>query len=409
VLPAFAEPETVIIARTPGSIGPGPSDDRMYVCDAIDKTRPYEFPYLPPYRGPVYPPVLPGPDGNFDHIPLDTREFNCAHMYGTLRFVLDIWEEYFGGRIEWHFAEAYARLELIPHLDWNNAQSGYGFIETGFGFDEDYGEHPFCLNFDILSHEIGHSFVFSIVGAPSPDRITTEYFGFQEAASDIVTLISTLHFNSVVDHVLAETRGNIFVPNELNRFAELSPTHQIRDAGNSLRMQDVPDLRTPVSELSQPELHLVGQPLTGAVFDLLVELFQGLLVRRGLISEELDALSRRSEEGIDEEGERLVQDLFDEAYQGNHDAFAQVLIEARDIVGALCASAFRQLHPDLTFTEVAAAFLRADGFVTGGRLRPVIRECFEWREIGSSQQRAPRHIIEFTSQSRIVARKSMRF
>ena len=59
-------------------------------------------------------------------------------------------------------------LELIPHLDWDNAQSGYGFIETGFGFDEDYGEHPFCLNFDILSHELGHSFI--LPRRHSPDR-----------------------------------------------------------------------------------------------------------------------------------------------------------------------------------------------------------------------------------------------
>ena len=382
VSPAFAEPETVVIRREPGSIGPGPSDERMYVADAVDKTRPYAFPYLPPYGGPVEPLVRPGPDGHFDHLEPGTRAFNAAHMYGTIRFVLDIWEDYFGGPVEWHFAEDYDRLELIPHLDWDNAQSGYGFIETGFGFDEEYGEHPFALNFDILSHELGHSFVFAVVGTPPAEQVSAEYLGFQEAASDIVTLISTLHFRSVVDYVLAETSGNIFVPNELNRFAETSPTHQIRDAGNSLHMEDVPDVRTPVERLTGPEIHEVGQQLVGAAFDILVELFQTILVERGLISEELNALSRRAEQGdVDAADEARIQEMFDAAFEDRAGAFAEALIDARDVVGAITAGALTRLQPDLTYPQVVEAFLQADRDVTDGDLQDLIAESFAWRGI----------------------------
>jgi hypothetical protein len=380
VLPAFAEPETVVIRRPPGGIGAGPSDERMYIADALRKSERYAFPYLPPFTGPVHPPALPGPDGHFDHFEVGTREFNAAHMYGTIRFVLDIWEDYFGGPIEWHFADHFSRLELIPSLDWDNAQSGYGFIETGFGFDEDYGDHPFALNFDILSHELGHSILFAVVGAPPVERVTATYRAFQEAGSDIVTLLSTLHFRSVIDHVLAETSGNIYLLNELNRFAETSPTHQIRDAGNTLRMSDVPDVNSPQDRLSEPDIHEMGGPLTGAVFDILTELFQTILVQRGLISPELNALSRRVEEGepVDEE---LIQDSFEAAIGGRAEAFARALIDARDIVGALAAAAFAQLAPDLTFARVYQAFLQADQEVTGGDLQDLITESFAWREI----------------------------
>jgi hypothetical protein len=405
VSPAFAEPETVVILRAPGSIGPGPSDERMYVADAQDKSQPYAFPYLPPFTGPVHAPVQPGPDGHFDHLEVGTREFNAAHMYGTIRFVLDIWEDYFGGPIDWHFADHYTRLELIPHLDWDNAQSGYGFIETGFGFDEDYGEHPFALNFDILSHEFGHSIVFAVVGTPPAEDISPEYLGFQEAASDIVTLISTLHFRSVVDYVLAETRGNIYVPNELNRFAELSPTRQIRSAGNSLRMEEVPDVRTPVEQMSEPDRHLLGQPLTGAVFDILVELFQTILVQRGLISHELDALSRRAEHGLDAGNEARIQQLFDAAFRDRSEAFAQALIDARDTVGALTAAAFSQLRPDLTYPQVAEAFLQADRQVSNGDLRDVIVESFAWRGILVPARGSKRLTGRIVRRS-IVARRS---
>jgi hypothetical protein len=390
VEPAFAEPETVLISRTPGSIGPGPSDERMYVVDALDKSKPYEFPYLPPFSGPANAPVLPGLDGHFDHLEVGTREFNAAHMYGTVRLVLDIWEHYFEREVEWHFTEHFDRLELIPHLDWDNAHSGYGFIETGYGFDDDYGEHPFCLNFDILSHELGHSFVFALVGTPPVDRVTAEYVGFQEAASDIVTMLSTLHFKSVIDHVLAQTHGNIFVPNELNRFAELSPTHQIRSASNSLTMEDVPDVRTPLEELSQPDRHLLSQPVTGAVFDIFVELFQAILLRRGLITDKLNAMSRRSERGIDESEEALVQQLFNEAYRNRAEEFAQALIDARDITGSLCATALMQMRPNSSYAQFYEAFLTTDRYSTNGQFDSLIRESFDWRGISSQTRKSKR-------------------
>ena len=48
----YAEPELVELAAAPGSIGPGPSDARMYVAHAVDKREPYDPPvWLPPYRG----------------------------------------------------------------------------------------------------------------------------------------------------------------------------------------------------------------------------------------------------------------------------------------------------------------------------------------------------------------------
>lgn len=405
VVPAFAEPETVVIGRATGSIGPGPSDDRMYVIDALGKSQPYAFPYLPPFTGPANAPILPGPDGHFDHFEVGTRSFNAAHMYGTLRFVLDIWESYFERKVEWHFSKHFARLELIPHLDWDNAQSGYGFIETGYGFDEDYGQHPFCLNFDILSHELGHSFVYALVGIPAIEHVTAEYVGFQEAASDIVALLSTLHFKSVVDHILAETRGNIYAPNELNRFAELSPTHQIRSASNSIRMGDVPDVRIPFERLSEPDRHLLSQPLTGAVFDILVELFQTILVQRGLIREELNARSRRADQGIDEEEEMLVQELFNEAFRNHGPDFAQALIDARDIAGSLWAVAFTQLRPDLTYSRFHEALLRADRIVTKGRFRDLISDSLDWRGISVPAREAKRPVRRDFARRSIVTKK----
>ncbi len=378
VLASIQGPETVWVAHPPGSIGPGPSDDRMYVVDAIDKTPYNDFPHLPPWRGPRNPPVQPGRDGHFDHL-VDSwsREFMAAHMFGTLRFVLDVWEKYFGGPIPWHFSQDRQRLELVPVVEWNNAHSGYGFIETGFARPGAPDPQPFCLNFDVLAHELGHSFIYQLLGTPPAGRVSAEYFAFHESASDCVAMIAVLHFDSVVDRLLERTRGNIYLPNELNRIGELSETQQIRLASQSVKLADVPDLRTPAAQLSYPQRHAMSLPLTGAVFDMLVEVFQELLVRDGLISRELNELSRQERSASEE----IVQAGFDRAYAGRHDEFKGVLLDARDYLGRCLAAAWRTLSWDVSYGEVAAALLAADQRLAGGAGREIMLESLLWRGI----------------------------
>jgi len=128
---AFSKPETIVISVSPDKIHPGPADDRMYVKDPVKK-RPYSPSDRPPYSGPNNPPVKANKKGHFDHLKPGSREFLCASMYATVRFVLDIWEDYFNHRIEWHFDMDFERLELIPLIEWTNAQAGYGFMEFGY-------------------------------------------------------------------------------------------------------------------------------------------------------------------------------------------------------------------------------------------------------------------------------------
>lgn len=378
VLTSIQGPETVRVAAAPGSIGPGPSDERMYVVDAIGKDRPYDYPYLPPYRGARHPPVLPAPDGHFDHLDDPwSREFMAAHMYGTLRFVLDVWEKYFGGELPWHFADERPRLELVPLVEWNNAHSGYGFIETGFARPGEPDPQPFCLNFDVLAHELGHSFMYALLGTPPEKRLRAPYLALHESAADCVAMIAVLHFDSVVDRLLERTRGNLYLPNELNRIGELSETAQIRLASHSLTLADVPDLDTPVARLSQPQRHDMGLPLTGAVFDVLVEVFEELLVEDGLIGPGLDRLSRQETDPPYD----AVQAGFDRAYAGRQGAFKAALNDARDYVGQCLARAWGSLSWAAGFEDVAAALLDADRQVARGAGRRIVLESLRWRGI----------------------------
>src|SRR5260370_39008060 len=156
-------PETISVSSVPGSIGPGPSDDRMLLINPIDKRFAYGVnpgplgtPHLalPPWKGPVFQPVRPSAEGHFDHIPEGAPEFAEAHVFGTVRFVLDIWERYFGRRIEWHFAPDYRRLEIVILPGLNNAYAGYGFMEVGAHRFPDGTRAPLRLNFDVMAPEL---------------------------------------------------------------------------------------------------------------------------------------------------------------------------------------------------------------------------------------------------------------
>jgi hypothetical protein len=254
----------------------------------------------------------------------------------------------------------------------------------GYGETENGERHPYSLNFDVLAHELGHSIIFSEVGIPPPATLTAEYRGFQESASDLIALISVLHFDSVVDRLLRTSNGDLYTLNELNRIGELSETEQIRTACNMFRMSDVVDPTTPADQLSQPAVHRLGEPLTGAIFDILVEVYQDYLVEDRLIGEDVAALSY----GIPDNPSHLafIGRGFARAYRGRHDAFEDALLRARDYLGELLSGTWARLSPHrLTFSDVATVLLSVDRELTGGRHYRTIHDALAWREINPTE------------------------
>jgi hypothetical protein len=368
-LPGFGEPEVVWLSPPAGTVQPGPADDRIYVVDAVEKAEPYEFPYLPPFLGVANPPVTPNAEGHFDHFPTDSREFLAVHAYGSIRRVLDIFESYFGRRLPWQFSDAYERLEVIPLLDWDNAQSGYGFMEFGYERDETSPDRPYALNFDVIAHEVGHAILFSAMDLPAEGMWTPEFGAFHECSADLIALVSLMHFDTVLDRLLHATRGNIYALNELNRIAELSETRQIRVATNSRKMSEV-----------SGEIHDRSRPLIGAFFDLFVQFYVEELYARGLVGADLrDRTLSGDYRG--EEAARL-QAAFDKAYASRHFAFKAAAAQARDALGARMTGVWNVLSPnDLGYADVLTALLAIDRSISSIRFQSAIQEIFHWREI----------------------------
>lgn len=379
VLEGFGDPETIWVSSPMGSLQPGPSDARMYSVLPLKKD-PYGGDSLPPFRGRCGQPVMPDIDGHFDHVAVDDPGFKCTNMFGVVRRVLDVWETYLGGPINWHFASTHSRLELIPHVPWNNAHFGWGFMECGEGKDDQGVERPFSLNFDVLAHETGHGILFSLAGMPEAGRLTTAFRGFHEHASDVIAMISALHFDSFLDHVLWVTKGDIYGANVLSRIGELSNTRQIRIASNGTKMADVISLATPASKATGKQVHKLGQPLTGAVFDITVQMFLRQLGWMGLLPRGfIDEMRLAARTGkLDQIDRTPISD----AYATSHDGFKSALADARDMMGLRLAETWRRLDANnFRYGTLAETLLDVDFEFSGRRNQASIRNCFAWRGI----------------------------
>jgi hypothetical protein len=381
-LERYRKPVTVRLSPPAGSVGPGPADDRMYVVAPIGKRRPYgiavgpygsPFLYLPAWDGPIETPALPDLRGHFDHIPVGTPQFEAAHVYGCVRWVMDIWEGYFGGPLRWHFRRTFDALEISLFPAFDNAYAGFGFLELGADLGQGRPQ-SFGLNFDVVAHELGHLIIYALLGVPDSEHTLGEYQGFHESAADLVALIAAAHFDPVLDEIFANTRGNLYALNELNRFAELSEQTHIREASNFVKLSDFRN--------GWSDEHDLSLPLTGAVFDILCDIYHRLLIERRLIGDDLIRLVAAERDLGENEGR--IQERFDQVYARNAAAFRQSLCDARETLGRYLAETWRRLTAErFSYTLVARTMLAVDRDLGGGRFRPAIDSSFRWREFGT--------------------------
>ncbi|KQV33391.1 MULTISPECIES: hypothetical protein [unclassified Rhizobium] len=362
-IPGYEQPDRVWLNIPRDEISDGPSDILMYVADPLFDKQPYASGSLPPFTGPCHPPVRAGPDRHFDYLDPQSRSYLGVHAYACVHFVLDVWHSYLERPIAWFFREIYPQLEIVPLVDWQNAQAGYGFLELGYS-DIGGTRRPYALNFDSIAHEMGHLISLSETGLPAGLARGDDFFVFSEAFSDCVSLISFLHFDSAIDRLLRRTRGNLLLYNELNRFAETSPETQIRLATNFRRMSEV-----------TREVHDRALPFIGAIFDSIVDAYHFRLVKSGHAEGRLLETDLRDLTAEDFDRFRM---LTADAFSSDPLAFKRALVTARDEIGRAMAKSLRMLDPDNLSLEFAA---RAIVNAAHGHAADRLNENFIWREI----------------------------
>ena len=85
---------------------------------------------------------------------------------------------------------------------------GYGYLRSrrrlASGRVADY-----CLNFDVIAHEVGHSLMMSFAGPFSPDRVSPDYEALHETSADWAAIIAVLHLDSMIEELMETTRGDL--------------------------------------------------------------------------------------------------------------------------------------------------------------------------------------------------------
>lgn len=136
-----------------------------------------------------------------------------------------------------------------------------------------------CLSSDIVSHELGHA----ILDALRPDFFSLasmEIWSFHEAFGDICAMICTLHHDSLIDYLLAETQCNLRQKNIVSKLAEqmgnaLGSAHALRDAINDFKYvkpSTLPNVSSGGSLANEP--HSFSRIMTGIFYDVLCEIFE---------------------------------------------------------------------------------------------------------------------------------------
>ncbi|MBD0270591.1 MAG: hypothetical protein ICV73_01555 [Acetobacteraceae bacterium] len=361
----YDQPETIVLDLLPGAVGPGPADAAMVVRNAVAKGRPYAAPdYLPPYRGAMHTPALPDAAGHLDTIPEGTPQFLAAHMYGCARLALGSWERWLGHPVVWWHVADLPRLELVPRLHWGNAHAGYGFLETGMRWSRHGEAVPLALSLDVVAHEVGHAVLYSVMGAPAPAERTAEYHAAGEAFADFSAALTALRFSSVVARLLAQTRGNLYALNLVSRLSEVSDIEQARTLDNTVHVNQLADLRLGLDGRFVDPLglrrneHNLAAPLTGAIWDCFVELYQDGLAGRGAIRPDSDARGWTRQEAI--AAMQPLERASAEALGRFAPDFEAALRDARDLTGRALARVAQRVPPaNLRFAAVAARFCEA--------------------------------------------------
>jgi hypothetical protein len=379
----FDTPQVISVDRPPADIAAGPTDvDRgtgeplIHVLDArkrrYDNRTPHHYDEMDgrPWTGAKYAKAAPGPDGqHFDHLDPVThpRQFAQAAVYGSIRFTLELWQKYFKmvrpNGVRWHHrpqgAEVDGSLELYPWSKSQGARAGYGFIEFGHAPKTENRRmkpQPLWRNFDVIAHELGHSMLFAILGFPENMKKNTgwysdanvrkngQFLAFHESAGDLVAMIASLHHDTVIDRLLHRTGGDLRrganLVSKVGEFRKAAPgdlahLNCIRNAASPLKITEL--------TIAEHGPHRYSLPLTGAIYDLLVDEYEA----------SRSALGRR-----------------------------ESLEKARDYIGELLARAWcSHLSADgLVFEKVRKALLEADREM-GGQRKQAIKRNFAARGI----------------------------
>jgi hypothetical protein len=223
-------------------------------------------------------PVEPNAFGDFVTMP-DTPQFDAVHTFAVVRQTLTMYQRSLsssGSEMplpwQWNSSIDTAPLHIFPYGLPNVMNAFYSRTQNCLKFGDfvpsGQAERVFtCRSFDIVAHETGHAVLDGLkphwLEADNPPQTG----GLHEAFGDLTAIFLALSQLDQCEAVVAQTKARLHDKTFLADIAEqfglaLGGTTGLRNADNDLTLS-----------LAGTQVHAISQVFTGAVYDILADLF----------------------------------------------------------------------------------------------------------------------------------------
>jgi hypothetical protein len=247
-------------AFLPGVVLAGPRDARIEIKD------------------PGIAAVEPNAFGDFVTMP-DTPQFDAVHTFAVVRQTLTMYQRALSaaGAVmplpwQWNSSVDTAPLQVFPYGLPNVMNAFYSRSQASLKFGDfipsgESGRVFTCRSFDIVSHETGHAVLDGLkphwLEADNPPQTG----GLHESFGDLTAIFLALSQLDQCEAVVAQTKAHLHDKTFLADIAEqfglaLGSTTGLRNADNDLTLSE-----------AGTEVHAISQVFTGAVYDILADLF----------------------------------------------------------------------------------------------------------------------------------------
>jgi hypothetical protein len=224
------------------------------------------------------PPVVPDVNRDFLINPSSEEAFDAVHTYAVVRQVLTMYQRVLGEKLNWQWNKDGNEevLQVYPHagVAENAFYSRNERVLKFFFFNprrQPVGTPKVftCRSLDIVAHEVGHA-VLDSLKPKWLESAKAQTGGLHESFGDLTSIFLILSQLDLVEYIVAQTKADLHRKSILTALAEqfglgLDPNmfpNGLRNADNDLKLSEV-----------SPEVHAVSQVFTGAVFDILADVF----------------------------------------------------------------------------------------------------------------------------------------
>ena len=221
------------------------------------------------------PTVTPNPDRDFLINPANEEAFDAVHTYTIVREVLTMYQRVLKTKLNWQWNEDGndEPIAVYPHAgETENAfydrrekalKFFYFTADKSTGLSKVYT----CRSLDIVAHETGHAVLDSLKPGWLSWSAPAQTGALHEAFGDLTSIFLILSQLDQVEYIVAQTKADLHQKNILSALAEefglaLGRPQGLRNADNDLKLSQVTS-----------EVHDLSQVFTGAVFDILADLF----------------------------------------------------------------------------------------------------------------------------------------